>query len=157
MSDFGEKVRGYRKKLGVTQKALAEAAGLTPTYFNRMEKGNRKVPRVETVLALVKALHRAVRLTLEQAEELVQLAGYSPEVLRLDGGLALTTPGIVHDAKPIPAELLGTIGEHIDGLIASGGFSKEEKDEVASAIIEMIKRFRSFKEAHRKMHRKSRP
>jgi DNA-binding XRE family transcriptional regulator len=55
MSDFGEKVRGYRKELGITQKALAEAAGITPTYFNRMEKGNRKIPRVETVLALVTA------------------------------------------------------------------------------------------------------
>ncbi|MGH9877028.1 MAG: helix-turn-helix domain-containing protein [Nitrososphaerales archaeon] len=90
MSGFGEKVRGYRKDWGITQKALAEAAGLTSTYFNRIEKGTRKIPRVETVLALVAAL----RLKPKEAEELVELAGYSAQVLQLGGGLAYDSPTI---------------------------------------------------------------
>jgi len=90
MSGFGEKVREYRKARGITQKALAEAAGLTATYFNRIEKGTRKIPRVETVLALVAALH----LKLKEAEELVELAGYSVQVLQLVRRLAYDSPKI---------------------------------------------------------------
>jgi transcriptional regulator with XRE-family HTH domain len=94
MSSFGEKIRWYRKAWGITQKAIAEAAGLTSTYYNRIEKGTRKIPKVETVLALVVALHKVVHLKLEEAEELVKLAGYPPEVLQLSGRLAYDSPTI---------------------------------------------------------------
>jgi transcriptional regulator with XRE-family HTH domain len=94
MSGFGEKMRSYRKAWGITQKAIAEAAGLTPTYYNYIEKGTRKIPKVETVLALVTALHKVVHLKLEQAAELVKLAGYSPEVLQFGGRLTYDSPTI---------------------------------------------------------------
>jgi transcriptional regulator with XRE-family HTH domain len=94
MSGFGEKMRSYRKAWGITQKAIAEAAGLTPTYYNYIEKGTRKIPKVETVLALVTALHKVVHLKLEEAKELVKLAGYSPEVLQFGGRLAYDSPPI---------------------------------------------------------------
>src|SRR5436309_690533 len=94
MSGFGEKMRSYRKAWGITQKAIAEAAGLTPTYYNIIEKGTRKIPKVETVLALVTALHRKVRLSLQQAEELVALAGYPPDVLQFGGRLTYDSPMI---------------------------------------------------------------
>ena len=94
MGAFGEKMRGYRKAWGITQKALAEAAGLTSTYYNRIEKGTRKIPQVETVLALVVSLNRIVHLKREEAEELVALAGYSPEVLQFGGRLAYDSPSI---------------------------------------------------------------
>jgi transcriptional regulator with XRE-family HTH domain len=94
MSGFGEKMRSYRKAWGITQKAIAEAAGLTPNYYNYIEKGTRKIPKVETVLALVAALHKVVHLKREEAEELVALAGYSPEVLQFGGRLAYDSPPI---------------------------------------------------------------
>jgi transcriptional regulator with XRE-family HTH domain len=99
MSAFGEKMRGYRKAWGITQKALAESAGLTSTYYNRIEKGTRKIPQVETVLALVFALNRVVHLKREEAEELVALAGYSPEVLQLGGRLTYDSP-MIPDSLP---------------------------------------------------------
>ena len=102
MSGFGEKMRSYRKAWGITQKAIAEAAGLTPTYYNYIEKGTRKIPKVETVLALVAALHKVVHFKREQAEELVKLAGYSPEVLQFGGRLTFnspTIPGSVPDGR----------------------------------------------------------
>jgi transcriptional regulator with XRE-family HTH domain len=99
MRGFGEKMRGYRKAWGITQKALAEAAGLTSTYYNRIEKGTRKIPRVETVLALIAALHRVIHLKLEEAEELVELAGYSAEILQLGGRLAYDSPLISYSAR----------------------------------------------------------
>ena len=104
MSGFGEKMRSYRKAWGITQKAIAEAAGLTPTYYNIIEKGTRKIPKVETVLALIAALHRKVRLSLQQAEELVELAGYSPEVLQLSGGLVYNAPPL--SAPHVPFDQL---------------------------------------------------
>lgn len=87
-------MRSYRKAWGITQKAIAEAAGLTPTYYNCIEKGTRKIPKVETVLALVAALNKVIHLKREEAEELVALAGYPPEVLQLGGRLTYDSPTI---------------------------------------------------------------
>jgi transcriptional regulator with XRE-family HTH domain len=106
MSGFGEKMRSYRKAWGITQKAIAEAAGLTPTYYNYIEKGTRKIPKVETVLALVAALHKVVHLKLEEAKELVKLAGYSPEVLQFGGRLTYDSPTI---AGSVPAGLVADL------------------------------------------------
>ena len=99
MSGFGEKMRSYRKAWGITQKAIAEAAGLTPTYYNIIEKGTRKIPKVETVLALVTALNKVVHFKREEAEELVALAGYPPEVLQFGGRLTYDSPTI-HGSSP---------------------------------------------------------
>src|ERR687894_3144287 len=106
MGAFGQKMRGYRKAWGITQKALAEAAGLTSTYYNRIEKGTRKIPQVETVLALVIALNRIVHLKREEAEELVALAGYSPDVLQFGGRLAYDSPSI---SGGLPAGLVADL------------------------------------------------
>jgi transcriptional regulator with XRE-family HTH domain len=113
MSGFGEKMRSYRKAWGITQKAIAEAAGLTPTYYNCIEKGTRKVPKVETVLALVAALHKVVHLKREEVEELVALAGYPPQVLQFGGRLTYDSPtipgnvpdGLVADLTRLHGEL----------------------------------------------------
>lgn len=101
-------MRQYRKARGLTQKALAAAAGLTSSHYNRMEKGTRKIPKAETVLALIAALHKRARLKLQEAEELVQLAGYSPEVLQFGGRLAYDSP-TVSDTLPdgLEADLMG--------------------------------------------------
>lgn len=77
MSDFGERLVEYRKRLGMTQRALAERAGLAPSHLNPIEKGTRKPPSVESVLRMIEAL----RLTRGEAVELLRLASYSPLVL----------------------------------------------------------------------------
>lgn len=154
MNGFGEKVRGYRKDWGITQKALAEAAGLTPTYYNRMEKGNRKIPKVETVLALVAALHRVVRFTLEQAEELFELAGYSPQVVQRDGRFLPPAAALPTMAKANPAvgisDSLGVTGEMVEYLIASAHLSEEEEKHIAAEVIEFTKRLLALRETLRK-------
>lgn len=128
MSGFGEKAREYRKARGITQKALAEAAGLTSTYFNRIEKGTRKIPRVETVLALVAAL----RLKAKEAEELVQLAGYSPMVLHVGGGL-------VYDAPPLDAPLLpDTFERFFTALGKLATLPRQRQEQCIETMIELI-------------------
>lgn len=132
MSGFGEKVRQYRKSRGITQKALAEAAGLTSTYFNRIEKGTRKIPRVETVVALVAALHKFVRLKLEEAEVLVELAGYSPMVLKVGGGL-------VYDAPPLDAPVLpNTFERFFTALGKLATLPRQRQEQCLETMIQFI-------------------
>jgi transcriptional regulator with XRE-family HTH domain len=130
MSGFGEKVRGYRKGRGITQNALAKAAGLTPTYFNRIEKGTRKIPKVETVLALVAALHGLVHLKPQQAKELVELAGYSPEVLWLGGGLVYDSPPLYEPHVPFD--------QLFRALARLSSFEPETQRRCIEAIIALI-------------------
>jgi transcriptional regulator with XRE-family HTH domain len=77
---FGAKVEEYRTRLGLPQKELAGKVGLSPSHLNRIEKGTRKRPGVETVRRMIKAL----RLAQSEAKELVQLANLSPLVLQQD-------------------------------------------------------------------------
>lgn len=53
--DFGGRLRELRAASGMTLRALAEAAGVTPDALVKLERGDRK-PTWETVLALAKAL-----------------------------------------------------------------------------------------------------
>jgi transcriptional regulator with XRE-family HTH domain len=74
---FGAKVEEYRERLGMLQIELAKKVGLSKSHLNRIEKGTRKRPKVETVLRMIKAL----RLTRAEAKELCGLADLSPLVL----------------------------------------------------------------------------
>lgn len=52
---FGERVRTARRSSGLTQEALAEAAGLHPTFISNVERGYR-VPTVPTMLRIARGL-----------------------------------------------------------------------------------------------------
>lgn len=63
------------------------------------------------------------------------------------------TYSVAHPSVKLPARFVGVKAEKIEQLIASGGYSKEEEEEVWGALIEMVKRFNSFKETQRKMRK----
>jgi transcriptional regulator with XRE-family HTH domain len=138
MNGFGARVRQYRKARGITQKALAEAVALTPTYYNRIEQGTRKIPKVETVLALVAALH----LPPEEAEELVQLAGYSPEVLQRGGGVAQPIPSMGRTPQFQPLPLLAAVERQKQWQAFVSHQLDVLKDEVAE-LKEVVKELNS--------------
>lgn len=52
---FGRRVQAVRKEVGMSQEALAEAAGLHPTFISNVERGYR-VPSVPTLLRLAAGL-----------------------------------------------------------------------------------------------------
>jgi len=52
---FGEKVRAAREARGLSQEALADAAGLHRTHISLIERGQRSV-RLETIEKLAVAL-----------------------------------------------------------------------------------------------------
>jgi transcriptional regulator with XRE-family HTH domain len=96
MSNFGSRVAELRDRLGMKQRTLAQRVGLTPSHLNKIEKGVRNPPAVETILSIVEVL----RLNRNEAEELVNLAGYSPMVLQVGGGLVYNAPPL--DAPLVP-------------------------------------------------------
>ena len=54
-ADIGRRIRAKRRALKLTQSALAEMAGVTPSFLGHIERGTR-VMSVETLVALCPAL-----------------------------------------------------------------------------------------------------
>ena len=52
---FGQAVKRWREKRGLTQEALAHEAGITASYAGQVERGT-KVPSLTVVLKLCRAL-----------------------------------------------------------------------------------------------------
>src|SRR5262245_26148438 len=61
---FGEQLRRYRMRAGLTQEGLAERAGLKATTISALERGARRLPYLDTRRRLAVALGLAA---LEQA------------------------------------------------------------------------------------------
>ena len=53
---IGERIRTLRKRNGMTQEQLAEAANLSVPYISHMERGFKR-PSLETLVRLAVALH----------------------------------------------------------------------------------------------------
>lgn len=69
MGHFGAKLRELRKKRGLSQIKLATAAGISPSYLSRIERGERGLPHPATLASLAKSLSVNVA-------DLLNLAGY---------------------------------------------------------------------------------
>lgn len=129
MASFGERVVAHREALGMSQRALAERIGLTFSHLNRIEKGTRKPPAVEKVLAM----NEVLRLTRAQAEELVTLAGYSPLVLAAGGGLSYSSPS-----------LPGVIDQQMEGDLSRlrgilGHLSPQQRQACIDALVALVR------------------
>jgi transcriptional regulator with XRE-family HTH domain len=159
MTEYGETLARYRIEAGLNQRELGAAIGLDSTQLNKVERGHRPPLSAKYVKPLV----RALRLSRSEAKHLIiDLAGLSPKMLDFmdDGegdeaekeeqGSDTSTSTMVNAAKPISYSLSGTTGAKVDRLIASGHFSEEEEEEVEAVVMEIIRRFISFKETKRK-------
>ncbi len=56
LSMFGERIKEYREKNGLSQTTIAEKAGITTAYLSMVEKG-KKIPKIETCIRLLNALN----------------------------------------------------------------------------------------------------
>jgi len=54
---FGVLLKRFRGRAGLTQEALAHRAGLSIEAVNKLERGERRTPRCDTVAMLACALH----------------------------------------------------------------------------------------------------
>jgi transcriptional regulator with XRE-family HTH domain len=54
---FGELLRGYRVRAGLSQSDLAEEASMSSAAISALERGIRQAPYQSTISLLAKALH----------------------------------------------------------------------------------------------------
>lgn len=80
---FGDKLKEFRAKSGLTQQALAKAAGLTITAINHLETGHRS-PSWPTVQKIACALGLKTD-DFKNCEELAQAPAREPAAKRRRG------------------------------------------------------------------------
>ena len=73
MTPFGQAMRDLRERKGVTQRALAEAIGVSPAYLSALEHGRRGRPTFE----LLQRIAGYFNIIWDEAEELFRLADAS--------------------------------------------------------------------------------
>ena len=70
MGDIGSKVEALRSTLGMTQKDLADAAGIPQATVSRIERGIIEQPRLEVLRRLAVALHVTVDYLAGRTQEM---------------------------------------------------------------------------------------
>jgi len=70
MGEIGSKVEALRSKLGMTQKNLADAAGIPQATVSRIERGIIQQPRLEVLRKLANALHVTVDYLIDQTQQM---------------------------------------------------------------------------------------
>jgi len=68
---LGQAIREIRQEVGVTQKNLAEAAGIDQSYLSMIESDQRRNPGTKVIARLAQALQISI-------DDLVSRAGYLP-------------------------------------------------------------------------------
>lgn len=85
MTPFGRAMRELRQRKGITQRALAQAIGVTPAYLSALEHGRRGRPTFE----LLQRIAGYFNIIWDEAEDLFRLADASdPRVVVDTAGLA---------------------------------------------------------------------
>lgn len=68
---FGRTIRDLRKRKGISQKELADRAGIDFTYISKIENNRMPPPSEKTIRAMARTLET-------DADELIRLAGKVP-------------------------------------------------------------------------------
>ena len=71
-SGFGSIIKNRREELGLSLKQIEAETGISPSYINRIEKGQRKAPSYRIIEQLAKALDMPVSKLINVAEVPVQ-------------------------------------------------------------------------------------
>src|SRR3954464_9182606 len=72
--EFPALLRSFRERGGRSRNNLAHEVGVDPSYLTRIEHGDREPPRIH----IVEALARALRLSINDRNQLLVAAGYAP-------------------------------------------------------------------------------
>jgi transcriptional regulator with XRE-family HTH domain len=68
---FGDVLREFRKRSGLTQEALAEASGYHPTYIGQLERG-KKSPSLRTLIGISRAMETPASSLIVRLEEILK-------------------------------------------------------------------------------------
>jgi transcriptional regulator with XRE-family HTH domain len=119
MATFGEQLAAVRQAGGLSQHALAKAAGVDASYVNRLERGERQAPGVD----LIRQFGRALGLSPEQTDALVVAGGGLPAALERIGPLD-------------PTILL------LADVLADPSIPQQERDDVRRIVALLVRRWR---------------
>lgn len=64
-NSLGDRIKAAREARGLRQDQSAELAGLSQAYWSRVETGDKKDPRVSTIVKIAKALGVRVSTLIE--------------------------------------------------------------------------------------------
>jgi len=109
---FSEKLRAARKEAGLSQTALAEAAGISLRTLQNYELGKRYPASLEITLRLATALNTTAERLLSAGEE-----------------------SIVTAPSPSAKAQLEDLVRAVSGLFSGGQIGEEDRDAAMEAII----------------------
>lgn len=116
MDTFAIILEQNRTRVRATQAELARAAGISASYINRMEKGDRPPPSRDVVLRIAESLH----LDGGETDELLLSAGYAP--------LASAVLPVEHPVLELMADIL------------RDGYVPDEELDLLKRQVELIRR-----------------
>ena len=114
MTPFGEKLRALRAERGVSQKAMAQAIGVSAAYLSALEHGRRGAP----TWTLIQKIIGYFNIIWDDAEDLARLAESSHPRVRIDtSGLSFRGAGINHGANTCRASAGNLSAAHASRLL----------------------------------------
>jgi transcriptional regulator with XRE-family HTH domain len=116
MEDFHTLLQQHRNRARISQSELARKAGVSASYINRVEKGERQPPSRSVVLRIANALD----LDSEATNDILLAGGYAPKRVAL---------------LPLDHPILGLMAD-----VLQDEHVPEEEIEVLERQIELIKR-----------------
>lgn len=120
---------GRRRLSGLRREEVAAAAGISVDYYIRLEQGRETHPSD----AVIDALSRALRLTVDARDHLYRLRGTIPSLKREhhsgDSGLVRRMTALVDAVSPNPSYVLDRLSNMIaandEGLALYDGFADD--------------------------------
>lgn len=134
-SGFGSIVKNRREELGLSLKQIEVETGISPSYINRIEKGQRKAPSYRIIEQLAKALDLPVSKLINVAEVEIQDDVPSIEELLLTSQFTVNGKRASKQAKEKMVEFVKRLNE-----------ASWESDKKYEEVIKMIGYFDYFKE-----------
>lgn len=134
-SGFGSIIKNRREELGLSLKKIEEETGISPSYINRIEKGQRKAPSYRIIEQLAKALDLPVNKLMQVAEVPVQDEVSSIEELLLTSQFTVNGKRASKQSKEKMVEFIKRLNE-----------ASWESDKKYEEAIKLMGYFDYFKE-----------
>lgn len=136
--NFGLMLLHYRNKLGLSLKALSEMTGISPSYINRMEKGERKAPSIKIIEALAKALcvDKSILIDIANLEAQDEFNTMDIEELFLKSNLVINSKTIGRKEKELLSKIITKV--------TTSEWSSRTKHIESLEIIDLINQFKTI-------------
>ncbi|MFF2527203.1 helix-turn-helix transcriptional regulator [Streptomyces liangshanensis] len=105
--DIGLPESGRRRTPGLRREEVASLAGISTDYYTRLEQSRAPQPSP----GVLRALTRALRMTLDERDHLFRLAGHEvPDRRRADDHVSPVLLGVLDRLTDVPAQVMTDLG-----------------------------------------------